>query len=150
MIESNEPQTRSSTPPWWAVLAPVLVMVVIFWFSSRSQLPDLDGGRDLQNVAGHFTVYAALGAALALLFRSMGWGVLRALAAAIALATLYGVSDEFHQSFVPNRSVDAKDVLVDFLGATAGTLAMLRLIDFRSSANARSDADPDPPAGGSS
>jgi VanZ family protein len=131
-MNPRPPQESSSQlPPWWAVLAPLVVMAVIFGFSSRSQLPDLDGGRDLQNVIGHFTVYAALGATLALLFRSMGWGILRSLAAAIVLATLYGVSDEFHQSFVPNRSVDPKDVLVDFLGATGGALVMLRLLDYR-------------------
>ncbi len=113
------------------VLAPIAVMVVIFGFSSRSQLPDLDGGRGLQDVLGHFTVYAALGGSLALLFRAMGWGVLRSLFAAVVLATLYGVSDEFHQSFVPNRNVDPKDVLVDFLGACAGALTMLQLLDFR-------------------
>ncbi len=50
----------------------------------------------------------------------MGWSPLRALLVAIVLATLYGVTDEFHQSFVPNRNTDPKDVLVDFLGATAG------------------------------
>lgn len=127
-VEPQHPESR--TPPWWVVLAPIIVMAVIFGFSSRSQLPDLDGGRDLQNVAGHFTAYAALGASLALLFRSMGWGILRSLLFAIALSTLYGVSDEFHQSFVPNRNVDAKDVLVDFLGATGGALAMLRLLDY--------------------
>lgn len=132
------------------MLAPVLVMTAIFGFSSRSQLPDLTGGRDIQNVIGHFTVYAALGATLVLLFRSMGWSAMRSLAFAIVLATLYGVSDEFHQSFVPNRNVDGKDVLVDVLGAVSGALVMLRLLDWRAGASETSDADPDQPAGGSS
>ena len=146
MTRLKSQQDGGNTPAWWMVLAPFVVMAVIFGFSSRSQLPDLDGGRDLQNVIGHFTVYAALGASFALLFRAMGWGILRSLLAAVVLATLYGVSDEFHQSFVPNRNVDPKDVLVDFLGATGGALAMLRVLDVRE-ANATSGADPDPPAG---
>lgn len=41
--------------------------------------------------------------------------------AAIVLATLYGVSDEFHQLFVPGRSADPYDVLADGVGATIGT-----------------------------
>jgi len=131
MTHVKSEQDGGKTPAWWMVLAPFLVMAVIFGFSSRSQLPDLDGGRDLQNVIGHFAVYAALGASLALLFRAIGWGVLRSLLCAVVLATLYGVSDEFHQSFVPNRNVDPRDVLVDFLGATGGALAMLRLLDYR-------------------
>lgn len=150
MIESKTPKTEQPSVAWWMVLAPVAVMAVIFALSSRSQLPDLTPGHDIQNIAGHFTVYAALGVTLALLFRAMGWGPLRVLFVAIVLATLYGVSDEFHQSFVPNRHVDAKDVLVDFLGATAGALAMVRLIDHRNAANATSDADPDRPEGANS
>ncbi len=39
---------------------------------------------------------------------------------AIVLATLYGVSDEFHQLFVPGRSADRYDVLADCIGATMG------------------------------
>ena len=39
---------------------------------------------------------------------------------AIVLATLYGVSDEFHQLFVPGRSADRYDVLADCVGATIG------------------------------
>ena len=149
MIDTEQPKPKPESPSWWIALAPLVVMAIIFYLSSRSELPDLDGGRDLQNIAGHFTVYALLGASLTLLFRSMGWGVLRSLLFAVALSTLYGVTDEWHQSFVPNRNVDAKDVLVDFLGAVAGTLAMLRLIDWRA-ASASSDADPSPPAGGNS
>ena len=145
MIESNEPESTSGRPPLWVVLAPVIVMAIIFGFSSRSSLPNLDGGRGLQAIAGHFTVYAALGATLALLFRSLGWSMGRAFLAALVIAILYGVSDEFHQSFVPNRNVDAMDVLVDAIGATVGAAVMIGLLR-APSANSRSDADPTPPA----
>jgi VanZ family protein len=119
--------------------------------SSRPHLPDLDGGRDLQSIAGHFGAYAALGASLAGFLRWMGWSATRALLVAILLATLYGVTDEFHQSFVPNRTPDSKDLLVDFLGATAGALAAMRFLDWRfDPPSARSDADRDRPADGSS
>lgn len=42
---------------------------------------------------------------------------------AIGITSLYGASDEFHQFFTPNRSVDILDWLVDTAGAvTAGFL----------------------------
>jgi VanZ family protein len=42
---------------------------------------------------------------------------------AIGITSLYGVSDEFHQSFVPHRSMDILDWLTDTAGAvTAGFL----------------------------
>ena len=42
---------------------------------------------------------------------------------AIGIASLYGISDEFHQSFTPHRSVDIFDWFADTIGAiTAGFL----------------------------
>ncbi|MBM2835248.1 MAG: VanZ like family protein [Candidatus Brocadiaceae bacterium] len=37
----------------------------------------------------------------------------------IGIASLYGISDEFHQSFTPHRSVDVFDWLADTAGAVA-------------------------------
>lgn len=37
--------------------------------------------------------------------------------AAIGLTTLYGISDEYHQSFVPQRQVEGYDVAADGFGA---------------------------------
>jgi len=38
----------------------------------------------------------------------------------IGLSTLYGISDEIHQLFVPSRVADFSDVLADFLGSIIG------------------------------
>jgi VanZ family protein len=38
------------------------------------------------------------------------------------LSSLYGVSDEFHQSFVPGRSSDGYDVIADVVGSLLGAL----------------------------
>ena len=62
----------------------------------------------------------------ALILRALAGGRLsgvtwRRCVAAIILATLYGVTDEFHQLFVPGRSADPYDVLADFVGASIGS-----------------------------
>ncbi|MFC1632026.1 VanZ family protein [Candidatus Omnitrophota bacterium] len=41
---------------------------------------------------------------------------------AVMFAFVYGLSDEFHQSFVPGRQADLFDVLADGLGACLGHL----------------------------
>lgn len=38
----------------------------------------------------------------------------------VVSATLYGISDEIHQSFVPYRHADMADVVADFIGAVCG------------------------------
>jgi len=58
----------------------------------------------------------------------------------ILLTVLYGISDEFHQSFVPARDSEVKDVVSDSVGAILGFLFIIivrRLI----SAFFRTDAD---------
>ena len=45
-------------------------------------------------------------------------------AAAILIGAAYGVSDEFHQSFVPMRSVEAMDVGADTVGTSIAAIAL--------------------------
>jgi VanZ family protein len=92
-------------------------MVLIFIASSIPELGALPGG--MSDKSGHGIGYGILGAVLV---RALAGGRLngitwRRAALAILLATLYGVTDEFHQSFVPGRSPDRFDVLADCLGA---------------------------------
>lgn len=41
---------------------------------------------------------------------------------AAILATLYGISDEFHQHFVLNRSASLGDILFDCIGSVIGSI----------------------------
>jgi VanZ family protein len=43
---------------------------------------------------------------------------------ALAVVFLYGASDEIHQAFVPNRTAQFSDVLVDTLGGAIGLVAL--------------------------
>ena len=88
----------------------------IFFLSSRSTLPD---GPDLIphfDKVAHFGAYSLLGLLLAHAVRATGLPF----ALAVALGWLYGASDEFHQSFVPGRSVELLDWVADALGVLAG------------------------------
>ncbi|MQA30374.1 MAG: VanZ family protein [Luteitalea sp.] len=98
-------------------------MACIFAVSSVSDIPRLPEGAD-KNL--HALVYFGLGV---LLTRAMSQGdparaSLRTALLATAVAALYGVSDELHQSFVPLREVDALDVLADTLGAGAAAFGL--------------------------
>ena len=43
---------------------------------------------------------------------------------ALSMVFLYGASDEIHQAFVPNRTAQVSDVLIDTAGGAAGLLAL--------------------------
>ncbi len=47
---------------------------------------------------------------------------------AISLAALYGIPDEFHQSFVAGRNMSAADMLVNVLGAVAAVATLRQLV----------------------
>ena len=88
---------------------------------------------------GHFCEYLVFGAVLtnALRFHLKPQGAAGALvtlrpvnalskwapAVACGLASLYGITDEFHQIFTPGRSCDPMDWLVDTIAAGIGALA---------------------------
>lgn len=78
-------------------------------------------GVDLLSPAAHFGEYALLGFLLANALRQH-MPLKRACLAAIACASLFGASDEFHQYFVPERMCDPLDWLVDTCGASLGAL----------------------------
>lgn len=63
-----------------------------------------------------------------LLYRSMinsGIKNKKAMWLAVVIACLYGISDEFHQSFTPGREPTLRDVLIDTLGASIFIFAII-------------------------
>jgi VanZ family protein len=86
---------------------------IIFALSSVPDLGTGLGGWDLAlRKIAHAAEYGVLGALLA---RATGRAGL-----AFALGTLYAVSDELHQSFVPGRLGSPLDVAIDAVGVAAG------------------------------
>ena len=93
---------------------PILLAGTIFMASGRSQVaappvPNIDK-------IAHFFVYGLLGTLIARVTSVAAW---RGLSVywAVAIASLFGMSDEFHQSFTPGRSVEFADWAMDTCGA---------------------------------
>ena len=122
-------------------LPAIAVMVVIFALSSQSGLrvsDDADVDRPLRVVA-HLLAYATLGAlvvfALVGLERRPRVGDVLV---AFAVAAIYGITDEIHQAFVPDRTGRLDDVLVDAIGAAIGVGVAALVLTVRARARERS------------
>ncbi len=78
----------------------------------------------------HLFLYFGLGILLHLTFRNSENIVLKKYAAifAVLLGIIYGITDEFHQSFVPGRSSNIHDLLADGIGVTIAQIIFVVLI----------------------
>jgi VanZ family protein len=113
----------------WRYAPALAVMITIFILSSRTgdeldswlpwaqkYLPFMTDFNPMHYVA-YFGL--ALGLAIGLGSRS---GTLIGVVVNIAVCTLYGITDEWHQSYVPMRSPDVNDLIHDSIGAAAASL----------------------------
>jgi VanZ family protein len=96
-------------------------MAVIFYLSSLHEAPLPPGVGDKP---AHAFGYLGFGMVIA---RALAGGVppriaLRQALIGVAIASLYGVTDEWHQSFVAGRSADIADWYSDTLGSAIGLL----------------------------
>lgn len=83
---------------------------------------------DILSSIGHFLEYALLGFALTNALRHH-MPLKRAWIVALICASAYGITDEFHQYFVPERMCDPVDWLVDTAGATLGAWTAKRSLN---------------------
>ncbi len=90
--------------------------------TEAQQLKIVEAWQSVVRTLGHFSEYGALGFFAANAARSYGlkglWGIL----APFAFSVVYALSDEIHQIFVPGRTCELKDLLVDSLGSLLGVL----------------------------
>jgi VanZ family protein len=118
------PSSAAAGPLWlWGPVA--LYALAIFVESSISRVPALPSG--FTDKDAHALLYAGLAV---LILRALSGGRWLAAAtasgaAAVGLAALYGISDEFHQRFVPGRTADVFDWFADVVGASLGVVAVL-------------------------
>lgn len=125
VVKKAPPNVYFDHPFWRSPvirLAPTLFcMAAIFGLSSRSELPrpaSISG--EAFSVMGHFGAYLVLAITLWWMLGMTRVWPRKRLLLAFAGAVLYGVSDEFHQSFVPGRTPDIRDITTDAIGAIVG------------------------------
>ena len=103
-------------------LPAIAVVVLIFVLSSQSGLRvSEDAAVDKPfRITGHLLAFATLAACLLLALSRGRRPRLAHVVIAFAVTVLYGASDEWHQSFVPDRTGRLDDLVVDTIGVIVG------------------------------
>lgn len=114
----------------------VLWMALIYFFSSRNGAASRGESRAVMNFmfggvlnnefvhflirkAAHIFIYMVLGILACLTMKEY---TEKEIQTAIIICVLYAVSDEVHQYFVPERSMQLSDVILDSIASLAGIL----------------------------
>lgn len=87
----------------------------------------------------HATEYAILGALILGATYEAGRNKRYTLGIPWAFGTIYAATDEFHQLFVPGRSGQVRDVLIDSCGVFIGVLIAIWIVSRREKRRSTSD-----------
>lgn len=116
------------------VLKKLLAALTPGWdtMSARDQRLTMERFHTVFRKLGHFTEYTVLGGLLTAAFRVRATEQQPLTSYRVWLPPLialcYAATDELHQRFVPGRSCELRDVMIDFSGALLGTLIVLGLL----------------------
>lgn len=117
---------------WVEAYIPLLSWaLLIFFISSQQTLPGVDISilDYLTKKIGHMTVYAILYLlTVKTLYFHLDEKHRKYWYIPLIICLLYAMSDEFHQSFVPNRSASVRDLGFDMLGASIMFLKQYKYI----------------------
>ena len=140
--DSSESSSLSS-----ALLEKLLSLLTPHWerLTANQQRLRLERVHTLFRKLGHFSEYAVLGGLLTAVFRighteRQSFPYYRVWLPPLA-ALCYAASDELHQRFVPGRSCELRDVLIDLSGALLGTLTVLFLLHLQRRRQARRETE---------
>ena len=93
----------------------IIILGAIYYFSSLSSLP-IDFSFQFQDKLHHATAFAFLGYSLYRILQYKGIDERYIWLIVMIFGTMYGLSDEIHQAFVPHRVFDWYDLCADVFG----------------------------------
>ncbi len=106
-------------------------IAMIYFLSSQSSV-DIGIDFAMKDKLFHMAAYGLLGLFIMGTMRPSEIGYsYNQVALTTLIATIYGITDEWHQAYVPNRNSDPMDIIADCIGALLVTLAARAFINRR-------------------
>jgi VanZ family protein len=109
---------------------PLLLYCALIYFFSANEYPAYIPKKFSADKLVHFCAYAFLGMLVIRAFATLPIkdNIALLLISSILVSTLYGLSDEIHQYFVPSRYADTKDIFADLFGSIFGVCVYFLLL----------------------
>jgi VanZ family protein len=103
---------------------------IIFWLSHQPTLP-VPMLFEYQDKLHHFTAYFLMGILASRTFRHFVKPPFILAIVSLVFCSLYGISDEWHQSFVEGRQADAWDWVADTFGTFMAMALLTRFYPYQ-------------------
>jgi VanZ family protein len=114
---------------WISWILVAIIVITIFYMSSLTFESQGGKGFGWKTIVYHFGIFFFLSFFLhnALVKGKYEWFIL----IAVLISIVYGISDEFHQMFVPGRACTFDDVMVDSCGILSASFIYSIVLSFR-------------------
>ena len=112
-----------------SLVALISYMTLIFYLSG--QPADVSAGIeifDIPRIIMHFGEYGILGLLMNLVVTQISSKNPKSILYSTVFCSLYGVTDEVHQYYVPTRCFDIYDIIADAIGGVAGAVFLVILL----------------------
>ena len=112
---------------------PVVLYCLLIYIQSAHPSPEQIPIFPFSDKLLHFAAYGILGILFYRAFRTLRIkdNIKALMLLSVISATLYGISDEIHQSFVPFRQAEVADAIADMIGAISGVCLYQWLVGSR-------------------
>jgi VanZ family protein len=112
------PKVKRFSYYWLPLIAYCVFIYIQSSYPSPESLPSFEFSDKLL----HFAAYAVMGVLFYRAYQTLSFknNIQLLILLSMISASLYGISDEIHQSFVPYRDGSLMDVIADVLGAICG------------------------------
>lgn len=117
---SHQPAEKSSELS--SGITEILLNILAFIFPLYDEMPII---HFIIRKAAHFFAYFILGILVIHALKPSLEGRWMSISVTMIICILYAISDEIHQLFIPGRSGEIRDVLINSLGAVTGLIVYI-------------------------
>ena len=130
---------RPNLKPFILYWLPLILYCLLIYIQSANPSPKQIPSFPFVDKTLHFFAYGIMGILFYRAYQTLRIknNIQMLMLLSVVSASLYGISDEIHQSFVPFREAQVADVVADILGAISGVYLYQLLVVSRQRAEGR-------------